>query len=322
MNNLPEWNLEYTGTVNPKPEEGLSPYLPNEELKESVRLAIALERPLLIMGEPGSGKTRLAGAIAYEFTKKNHQLLEERGLQSYPYEAWYIKSTSRARDGLYVYDAVARLRDAQLAAVNQLDTQGLDRLKDPNQKDYIKYGALGKAFQNPLRTIILIDEIDKADIDFPNDLLLELDEKRFFIEETQTWVPDNEKKAQPPIVIITSNNEKDLPNAFLRRCIFHYLDFPNQEELTAIVNAHFPKIPDLTESLVKSFVELREGTDTNSSKQVSTSELIDWIKALLLSFTPQQIREKIKQGKIPFLGVLLKTREEQIRYHRQPHDTK
>jgi len=334
MNNHdPQCNLEYTGKVNPERKEvdnqgrPLSPYLPDDELKESVRLAIALERPLLLMGAPGCGKTRLASAIAYEFTQKNRALLECFGLESYPYETWYVKSTSRARDGLYIYDAVGRLRDAQLAAVQELDSQGRERLKDSTQKGYIKFGALGKAFQSPLRTIVLIDEIDKADIDFPNDLLLELDEKRFFIEETQRWVPDDKEPAQPPIVIITSNNERDLPDAFLRRCLFHYLEFPSDEQLIAIVKVHFEaeKLPEfLTEPLVTSFSKLRDGTDKNSGKQVSTSELIDWIKALLLSFSPQEIRERLAQSKIPFLGVLLKTRDEQIRYRntRQSHDTK
>jgi MoxR-like ATPase len=330
MNNYP-LNLEYTGQINPKPGEkdyqgkSLSPYLPSEELKESVRLAIALERPLLLMGAPGCGKTRLASAIAYEFTQKNQQFLQSHRLKTYPYETWYIKSTSRARDGLYIYDAVARLRDAQLAGVKKLDKEGRKRLKDPSQKGYIKFGALGKAFQRSLRTIVLIDEIDKADIDFPNDLLLELDEKRFFIEEIAEEIPNPEKQVSSPIVIITSNNEKDLPDAFLRRCLFHYLEFPSQQELIEIIKIHFQeeKLPELlTETLVKSFLELREGTDKNTGKQVSTSELIDWIKALLLSFSKEEISRRLQLGKIPFLGSLLKTRDEQIRYERQRHDTK
>jgi MoxR-like ATPase len=329
MNNNSKWNLQYTG-VNPKIEEGkdwgrhISPYLPSDELKECVRLAIALERPLLLMGAPGCGKTKLASAIAYEFTQNNQELLKSKDLTSYPYETWYVKSTSRARDGLYIYDAVGRLRDAQLAGIKELDDKGLQRLRDENQKGYIKHGPLGKAFQNDLRTIVLIDEIDKADIDFPNDLLLELDEKRFFIEETQTWVPDKDEPAPSPIVIITSNNEKDLPNAFLRRCIFYYLEFPGKEQLVKIIKAHFPgnDLPDLlTEDLVNSFLELRETTNKNSSKQASTSELIDWVQALKISCSPEQISEKLKQGEFPFLGVLLKTQEEQIRY-RQHHDTK
>lgn len=330
MNNNSEFNLQYTGECNPEPKDikypgqQISPYLPSDELKECVRLAIALDRPLLLMGAPGSGKTKLASAIAYEFTQKNQELLKLKGLTNYPYETWYVKSTSRARDGLYIYDAVGRLRDAQLAGVKQLDDEGLQRLRDKNQEGYIKYGALGKAFNNSLRTIVLIDEIDKADIDFPNDLLLELDEKRFFIEETQTWVPDDNQSMPFPIVIITSNNEKDLPDAFLRRCIFYYLEFPSKEQLVKILKAHFSenKLPDfLNEELVSSFLELREDTGKTSGKQVSTSELIDWVKALIISWLPGQISEKIKKKEFPFLGVLLKTQEEQIRY-RQHHDTK
>jgi MoxR-like ATPase len=317
MNNNSLCNLEYTGKSNPE-----SPYIPTEELKESVRLAIALERPLLLMGAPGCGKTRLASAIAYEFTEKYREVLKG---ESYPYETWYVKSTSRAKDGLYIYDAVGRLRDAQLAAAKQLDKRGLESLKDPTQKAYITYGPLGKAFQSTLRSILLIDEIDKADIDFPNDLLLELDEKRFFIEETQTWVPDPKKPAPSPIVIITSNNEKDLPDAFLRRCIFHYLEFPSKDDLIKIVTAHFkeklPKSQSLTEKIIEEFLKLREETDKSSGKQVSTSELIDWVAALLDFFkTPQKIRTQLDSGKLPFLGLLLKTPDAHIRYRRQRHD--
>ncbi|MEC4817676.1 MAG: MoxR family ATPase [Scytonema sp. PMC 1069.18] len=322
MNNT-QCHLQYTGEFT-DPE---SPYIPSDELKESVKLAIALKRPLLVMGAPGCGKTRLAGAIAYEFTQRNRALLESLGLKTYPYETWYVKSTSRARDGLYIYDAIGRLRDAQLAAVKQLNEKELERLKDSNQEGYIKFGPLGKAFTSQLRTVLLIDEIDKADIDFPNDLLLELDEKRFFIEETQTWVPAPEQPAPPPIAIVTSNNEKDLPDAFLRRCIFHYLDFPTKDELVKIVSVHFQgKLPkskseSLTEKIVAEFLQLREDTDKTSGKQVSTSELIDWVAALLEFEAPQNIRTQLKPGKLPFLGLLLKTPDAYIRYKRRYNDT-
>ncbi|MEM9088956.1 MAG: MoxR family ATPase, partial [Cyanobacteria bacterium P01_F01_bin.53] len=203
--------LQYTGTVQPSPGEHdlntdrlLTPYLPSEALVESVNLAIFLQRPLLIKGEPGCGKTRLAQAVAYEL-----------GL---PLETWYVKSTSRAQDGLYVYDTVARLRDAQLSS--SLGIDDLTRVKTAGA--YIRWGPLGRAFQNKQKTVVLIDEIDKADIDFPNDLLLEIDELRFTVEETESEV----RASIPPIVLITSNDEKDLPDAFLRRCLFHYLEFP------------------------------------------------------------------------------------------------
>ena len=210
--------LEYTGKIQPQWGERdsngqlLYPYLPYEELIEAVNLAIYLERPLLLKGEPGCGKTRLAGAVAYEL-----------GL---PLEAWYIKSTTQAKDGLYTYDAVTRLRDAQLAAAGRIiKDEDIPRISDP--ATYVQWGPIGRAFQNDQRTVVLIDEIDKADIDFPNDLLLELDQQKFIVNETQGEIV---AKAAP-IVFITSNDEKDLPDAFLRRCLFHYVEFPNPERL-------------------------------------------------------------------------------------------
>ena len=205
----------YTGKVQPKngerdPQTGqlLMPYLPSEELVEAVNLAIFLERPLLLKGEPGCGKTRLARAVAYEL-----QL---------PFETWYVKSTSRARDGLYTYDAVGRLRDAQLAANRMVAEAERDRIKQPGA--YVNWEPLGRAFLNVQRTVVLIDEIDKADIDFPNDLLLELDERRFKVDEIGQTI----QAKTAPIVFITSNDEKDLPDAFLRRCLFHYVEVSQQ----------------------------------------------------------------------------------------------
>lgn len=297
--------LRYTGTIQPKSKEPnlegrlLSPYLPDEGLIEAVNLAIYLERPLLLKGEPGSGKTRLAQAVAHEL-----------GL---PFEAWYIKSTSKAKDGLYTYDALGRLRDVQLVASGRLNAQDIERIDNPTT--YVKLGALGRALQNEQRTLVLIDEIDKADIDFPNDLLLELDERRFIVEETGQEI----KAKFSPIVIITSNDEKELPDAFLRRCLFHYLEFPNDERLLKIIKAHFPDSSNtLLERAIQRFQELRKEMRLEkgeAGKQVSTSELIDWFR--VLSQYPEDEALAKLEGKLPYLGVLLKSWEDHIRYLRQ-----
>jgi len=287
--------LKYTGrmlSLEECQQSGIPPYLPSPELIKAVNLTIFLQkRPLLLKGEPGCGKTRLAEAVAREL-----------GL---PYEAWYIKSTSRARDGLYSYDAVRRLHDAQLVRVGE---QGSDRVD--NLDNYIKKGPLGLAFEGEQRTVVLIDEIDKADIDFPNDLLRELDEQQFTIEETGELV----KAKQPPIVFITSNDEKDLPDAFLRRCLFHYIAFPSDEQLIDIVNAHFAAgPPDLVEAAVERFSQLREDmNESKSGKKVSTSELLDWF-AVLSQFPEHEALAQLKE-KLPFPEVLLKKWQDHLRY--------
>jgi len=296
--------LEYTGAKQPKTgEQGsngqlLSPYLPSPELVEAVNLAIYLERPLLLKGEPGCGKTQLVTAVAHEL-----------GL---PFEAWYVKSTSRALDGLYTYDAVGRLRDAQLAASGRLSEADLRRIEDPST--YIRWGALGKAFRQTRRTVVLIDEIDKADIDFPNDLLLELDERRFRVEEI-----DQEIRAViPPIVFITSNDEKDLPDAFLRRCLFHYVEFPSSDRLSQIIRSRFPQTSQkLVDQAVSRFLELRQEMRKDKGeggKKASTSELIDWFR--VLQRYPEEKALAQLSGKLPFAGVLLKSWEDHIRYLR------
>lgn len=302
----------YTGEKQPSPQEceldGREPYIPSPELIEAVNLTIFLQkRPLLLKGEPGCGKTRLARAVADEL--------------DLPYESWYIQSTTRAKDGFYTYDAIARLQDAQLA---QLDEQKRSKVNDP--KNYIKLGSLGRAFQNSLlksqRTVVLIDEIDKADIDFPNDLLQALDEGRFPIQETGEEIKANPK--QPPIIFITSNDEKDLPDAFLRRCLFHYIKFPEESELVKIINAHFPDSqPAVIGAAVRRFQLLRTQMEKDigkTGKKVSTSELIDWFTILRRYPEDEAIRKL--EGELPFAGILLKYWKDYRDYLLPPREEK
>ena len=223
--------LIYTGTIQPslweRQQLGLRPFLPDPGLVEAVNLALLLERPLLVKGAQGVGKSDLARAVAYELDQRYAQ---PQGLPPWPYEHWRITSTSKARDGLYNYDAVGRLRDAQLAAL------GGQNDFDPGH--YRHFGPLGRALTNKQRTVVFIDSIDRADIDFPNDLLLELDESRFYVAETDEWVEAESK----PIVFVTSNDEKALPKAFLRRCLFYYIEFPPPERLPQILVERFPNL--------------------------------------------------------------------------------
>lgn len=295
------YDLRYTGRIQPSLEDvgkaGLYPYLPSDQLVEAINLTICLQkRPLLIKGEPGAGKTRLAQAVAYEL-----------GLH---YEPWYIKSTSRARDGLYTFDALRRLHDAQLGNRSKKMKQ---LHLDP--KRYVEFGPLGRAFrQEDKPTVVLIDEIDKADIDFPNDLLLELDEQRFYIVETQEWV----EASHPPIVIVTSNDEKDLPDAFLRRCLFHYIEFPSRRQLAEIVDAHFAQFSpptELVEAAVDRFLELRKQMDLQKGeigKKPSTSELLDWFT--ILRSKPHSEALSLLEGQLPYPEILLKSWEDHRRF--------
>ncbi|MBE7383829.1 MAG: MoxR family ATPase [Leptolyngbya sp. SIO1E4] len=292
----------YTGNVQPEPEtfdtktgRFLYPYFPNPDLVEAVNLAILLERPLLIKGEPGCGKTRLAYAIAYEL--------------NLPIYTWYVKSTSIAKDGLYTYDTVGRLKDAQLAASGRLTEQEIKEIDLPDT--YLKLGALGEAFKSEERAVVLIDEIDKADIDFPNDLLLELDEKRFFIQEIKTEI----KAKEPPIVIVTSNDEKELSDAFLRRCLFQYLEFPAKETLAKIIKNLFKDLSDpILDKATERFLKLRASMENREGlgKKISTSELIDWVN--VMQYYPEdEILLKL-DGKIPFASILLKKWDHHIYY--------
>ncbi|MHC6648201.1 AAA family ATPase [Alteromonas sp. HB246098] len=261
---------------------GTSNYIATKDLQLAVNAAITLERPLLIKGEPGTGKTMLA-----------EELAESLGTELIQ---WHIKSTTKAQQGLYEYDAVSRLRDSQL---------GDDRVHDIS--NYIVKGKLWEAFSAEKRPVLLIDEIDKADIEFPNDLLLELDKMEFFVYETQERV----FAKQRPIVIITSNNEKELPDAFLRRCFFHYIQFPNPEEMQEIVNVHFPDLKKkLLDEALKAFFEIRDVPGLK--KKPSTSELIDWLKLLVAEdIPPEALHSKDGKAAIPPLyGALLKNEQD------------
>jgi len=256
--------------------QGNEEYIASDELIRSVNIAAALKKPLLVKGEPGTGKTMLAEAIAKSL---GMELL-----------IWNIKSSTRASEGLYVYDTVQRLYDSQFG------TAGVDDIGK-----YIRMGKLGEAFKREKQVVLLIDEIDKADLEFPNDLLWELDQMEFYIPETGETVKAKER----PIVIITSNAEKELPDAFLRRCIFHYIAFPEKEEMAEIVKAHFP---DLEESLLQGALDAfyRIRNLPGLSKKPATSELLDWIMALRLGGIPEETLSE----KIPFAGILLKKTED------------
>ncbi len=262
--------------------EGTDDYVATRDLMMAVNAAITLERPLLIKGEPGTGKTVLAHEIA-------------KGLGA-PLLEWNIKSTTKAQQGLYEYDAVARLRDSQL---------GDDRVHDIN--NYIKRGKMWEAFTSEKRPILLIDEIDKADIEFPNDLLHELDKMAFFVYETGETITAKQR----PIIIITSNNEKDLPDAFLRRCFFHYIQFPDDETMSKIVEVHYPGIKSrLLSAAMKRFYEVR--AMPGLKKKPSTSELLDWLKLLLVEdIDPEVLKETDPKKSIPPLhGALLKNEQD------------
>lgn len=261
---------------------GTSDYIATKELQLAVNAAITLERPLLIKGEPGTGKTMLAEELAKSL--------------DVPLIQWHIKSTTKAQQGLYEYDAVSRLRDSQL---------GDDRVHDIS--NYIVKGKLWQAFESQQRPVLLIDEIDKADIEFPNDLLLEIDKMEFFVYETQEQVVAKQR----PIVIITSNNEKELPDAFLRRCFFHYINFPTPDEMREIVDVHFPDLKkQLLDEAMSSFFELRDVPGLK--KKPSTSELIDWLKLLVAEYIPPEALHN-KDGKTtipPLYGALLKNEQD------------
>jgi len=261
---------------------GTERYIATDDLMMAVNAAIVLARPLLIKGEPGTGKTQLAQEIARSLGR--------------PLYEWHIKSTSKAQQGLYEYDAVSRLRDSQL---------GQERVHDI--RNYILKGRLWEAFESDVQPVLLIDEIDKADIEFPNDLLRELDRMEFYIYETRELI----RATHRPIILITSNNEKELPDAFLRRCFFHYIRFPDVETMRAIIDVHFPGLKkDLLSEALKTFFEVRE--TPGLKKKPSTSELLDWIKLLVAEdIDPAALKGADHKKLIPILhGALLKNEQD------------
>jgi MoxR-like ATPase len=262
--------------------EGTERYVATDDLRMAVNAAVTLERPLLIKGEPGTGKTMLAEEVALGLGKRLIQ--------------WHIKSTTKAQQGLYEYDAVSRLRDSQL---------GDEKVQDIG--NYIKQGKLWEAFESDEQVVLLIDEVDKADIEFPNDLLVELDRMEFFVYETGQTI----KARHRPIIIITSNNEKELPDAFLRRCFFHFINFPDRDTMREIVAVHYPEIAkDLVQEAMEVFFDVR--SIPGLKKKPSTSELIDWLKLLMADDIPDEILKDRDHTKAipPLYGALLKNEQD------------
>ncbi len=309
-------SLTYTGEIQPKSDlyyepiqQKIYPYDAGDELIEVVNLAIELEMPLLLEGEPGCGKSRLAHALVYEFNN---------GQQSGPikYYEWIVQSTSKAEDSLYQYDYIGRLQAAQISGIlsqKEIEESSSEQKNPATSKDWVDLQPLGKAFKQSKdkqeQSVVLIDEIDKADRDFPNDLLLAIESRRFFIKETGELIQANDQAF--PLIIITSNQEKNLPNAFLRRCIYHYIELPNQERLRKILTERFTDAEqEVIIKAVDRFLEVRTSQDETKSegeKKVSTSELIAWFKSLL-KYKPEEIIAKLNEDKLPHASVLLKSR--------------
>lgn len=309
-------SLTYTGKIQPESDlyyepiqQKIYPYDAGDELIEVVNLAIELGMPLLLEGEPGCGKSRLAHALVYEFNYRQES-------NPIKYYEWIVQSTSKAEDSLYQYDYIGRLQAAQISGIlskEEIEESSSEQKNPATSKDWFDLQPLGKAFKQSQdkqeQSVVLIDEIDKADRDFPNDLLLAIESRRFFIKETGDLIQANDQAF--PLIIITSNQEKNLPNAFLRRCIYHYIELPNQERLRKILTERFTDAEkDVIIKAVDRFLEVRTSQDETKSegeKKVSTSELIAWFKSLL-KYKPEEIIAKLNEDKLPHARVLLKSR--------------
>ncbi len=309
-------SLTYRGKIQPKSDlyyepiqQKIYPYDAGDELIEVVNLAIELGMPLLLEGEPGCGKSRLAHALVYEFNNG-----QQSG--SIKYYEWIVQSTSKAEDSLYQYDYIGRLQAAQISGIlskEEIEESSSEPKNPATSKDWFDLQPLGKAFEQSQdkqeQSVVLIDEIDKADRDFPNDLLLAIESRRFFIKETGKTIQANDQAF--PLIIITSNQEKNLPNAFLRRCIYHYIELPNQERLRKILTERFTDAEqEVIIKAVDRFLEVRTSQDETKSegeKKVSTSELIAWFKSLF-KYKPEEIIAKLNEDKLPHASVLLKSR--------------
>lgn len=309
-------SLTYTGKIQPKSglyykpiQQKIYPYDAGDELIEVVNLAIELGMPLLLEGEPGCGKSRLAHALVYEFNYRQES-------NPIKYYEWIVQSTSKAEDSLYQYDYIGRLQAAQISGIlsqKEIEESSSEQKNPATSKDWVDLQPLGKAFKQSQdkqeQSVVLIDEIDKADRDFPNDLLLAIESRRFFIKETGELIQANDQAF--PLIIITSNQEKNLPNAFLRRCIYHYIELPNQERLRKILTERFTDAEqEVIIKAVDRFQEVRTSQDETKSegeKKVSTSELIAWFKSLL-KYKTEEIIAKLNEEKLPHASVLLKSR--------------
>ena len=309
-------SLTYRGKIQPKSDlyyepiqQKIYPYDAGDELIEVVNLAIELGMPLLLEGEPGCGKSRLAHALVYEFNYRQES-------NPIKYYEWIVQSTSKAEDSLYQYDYIGRLQAAQISGIlsqKEIEESSSEQKNPATSKDWVDLQPLGKAFEQSQdkqeQSVVLIDEIDKADRDFPNDLLLAIESRRFFIKETGETIQANDQAF--PLIIITSNQEKNLPNAFLRRCIYHYIELPNQERLRKILTERFTDAEqEVIIKAVDRFQEVRTSQDETKSegeKKVSTSELIAWFKSLL-KYKPEEIIAKLNEDKLPHASVLLKSR--------------